>query len=417
MAVRPAPPPPAPTRLGRAFGWLWAAYAVSAAGTWIAFDAFPIVAIITLDAGPAEVSALAAAGLAIAAVLAVPLGPWVERRRKRPVMVAMDLVRFGALLTVPLTYMLGWLTVWQLLVVSVVVSAADVAFRAASGAFLKGLVGPGEGLLVANGRFEATTWTATAIGPPAGGAAIGVLGAATTVVVNAVSFLGSALMLRAIGPDREAEPPAAARALHRSDLLDGWRFILGHPTLRPLFFNQLLVGGLIMATTPPMAVLMLGELGFSPLEYGLAFGAPCLGGLLGARLSRRAVARLGAGRVLRVFGTLRACWSIGLPFVFAGAGGLVLVLVLQTGLVFCMGIFNPVYATLRLRATPDDRIARMLAAWTTSSTATIAALTALWGLLAAATSARAAIATAGGLLLLTPLLLRQLAVVEVDAAK
>lgn len=418
MPARLADPPAAPggRRLGRAFRWLWTAYAISTLGTWIAFDAFPIVAIRVLDAGPALVSALAAAGVAAAATVSVPVGPWVERRRKRPVMMAMDLLRGAALLTVPLAYALDLLTVWQLLVVSVVVGTADIAFRAASGAFLKGLVGDGEALLEANGRFEATTWTATAIGPPAGGAAIGLLGAVVTVIANAASFLGSALALRAIGPaadrpSRDEPSPRAptAPALHRDDLLTGWRTILAHPTLRPLFLNQVLVSGLIMATAPLMAVLMLGELGFSPLEYGLAFGAPCLGGLAGARLSRRMVARLGTPGVVRAFGTLRACWSIGLAFVASGAGGLALVLVVQTGLVTCMGIYNPVYATLRLRQTPDDRVARVLAAWTTSSNATIAALTALWGALAAATSARAAVAAAGGLLLLTPLLLRQVA--------
>ena len=69
--------------LGRQFGWLWAAYAASTAGTWLAFDAFSLIAILVLHAGPAEVAVLAAAGLAAGAAVAVPLGPWVEFRRKR----------------------------------------------------------------------------------------------------------------------------------------------------------------------------------------------------------------------------------------------------------------------------------------------------------------------------------------------
>ena len=103
--------------LGRQFGWLWAAYAVSTFGTWLAFDAFPLIAILVLHAGPAAVSALAAAGLAVGAAVAVPLGPWVEFRRKRPVMIAMDLARFAALLSVPAAYALGRLSFAQLLVV------------------------------------------------------------------------------------------------------------------------------------------------------------------------------------------------------------------------------------------------------------------------------------------------------------
>jgi hypothetical protein len=77
--------------LGRQFRWLWAAYAVSAYGSGIGFGAFSLIAILVLHSGPAEVSALAAAGLAVGAAVAVPLGPWVEFRRKRPVMIAMDL--------------------------------------------------------------------------------------------------------------------------------------------------------------------------------------------------------------------------------------------------------------------------------------------------------------------------------------
>jgi MFS family permease len=174
--------------LGRRFGWLWTAYAVSTFGTWLAFDALSVIAIRVLHAGPTEVSALAAAGLAVGAVVAVPLGPWVEFRRKRPVMIAMDLIRFAALMSVPAAFALGWLSLAQLLIVSVIVSAANIAFRSAGGACLKALVRP-EDLVVANARFESTTWTATALGPPLGGAAIGLFGPVTTVVADAVSYL------------------------------------------------------------------------------------------------------------------------------------------------------------------------------------------------------------------------------------
>jgi Major Facilitator Superfamily len=176
--------------------------------------------------------------------------------------------------------------------VSVVVAAADIAFKAASGAYLKALVRP-EHLLVANARFESTTWTATVLGPPLGGAAIGLLGPVTTVLADAVSYLLSAAGIRAIGGP-EPHPTRAGGSQRRvTDLLDGWRYILAHPALRPLFFNTILVNGLIMATSPLLAVLMLGRLGFVPWQYGLAFAAPCVGGLVGSRLSRRLVARFG----------------------------------------------------------------------------------------------------------------------------
>ncbi|MFJ6212446.1 MFS transporter [Streptomyces sp. NPDC092296] len=391
--------------LGRQFGWLWAAYTVSTLGTWLAFDAFPLIAILVLHAGTTAVSALAAAGLAVGAVVAVPLGPWMEFRRKRPVMVAMDLLRFAALLTIPAAFVFGRLSFTQLLVVSVVVGAADIAFTAASGACLKALVRR-EDLVVAGGRFESTTWTAAMLGPPLGGAAIGVFGPVLTVTADAVSYLLSALGIRAIGGrEPDPAPTGAPPRLRVGGLLEGWRYILTDSALRPLFLNTVLVSGLIMATSPLLAVLMLGRLGFAPWQYGLAFAVPCVGGLLGSRLSSRLVTRFGRHRVLLTTGVLRAVWSLGLAFVGPGTAGLVLVMVVEFGLITCMGVFSPVFAAYRLDRTPADRVARTLSAWSVTSKATIAALTALWGLLAGATSPRTAITIAGLLILATPLLL------------
>ncbi|MEU1351676.1 MFS transporter [Streptomyces sp. NPDC005795] len=392
--------------LGRRFGLLWAAYAVSTFGTRLAFDAFALIAILALHAGPTQVSVLAATGLAVGAAIAVPLGPWVEFRRKRPVMIAMDLTRFAALMSIPAAYAIGLLGFVQLMVVSILVGAADIAFNAASGAYLKGLVQP-EDLLTANGRFESTAWTATVLGPPAGTAAIGFFGPVTTVVADAVSYLLSAAGIYAIGgtEPRPVRTGTHSKRLRPRDLLEGWRYILTHPALRPLFFNTVLVSGLIMATSPLLAVLMLDDLGFAPWQYGLAFGLPCLGGIIGSRLARRLVARLGRHRVLLGVGSLRACWSLGLIFIRPGAVGLVLVIAVEFGLITCMGVFNPVFATYRLEQVPTDRIVRTLSAWSVTSKVTVAAMTGLWGLLAGVTSPRTAIAVAGLLMLFTPFLL------------
>ncbi|GII86620.1 MFS transporter [Sphaerisporangium siamense] len=431
-------------RLGRRFGWLWAAYGTSALGTWLAFGAFPLIAIQVLHAGPAEVAALSSVGALVGAVVATPLGPWVEFRRKRPVLIGMDLVRFAALLTIPAAFALGVLSFVQLLLVSVIVAAADITFRAASGAYLKTLL-PAEHLLVANARFESTSWTTTIIGPPLGGAAIGILGPVTTVLADAVSYLLSALSIRATRgreprPERpEAAPkraggkrvsttrgtprdvsrvrasrkkasptrgaPQEAPRMRAGDLLDGWRYILADATLRPLFFNTALFNGLVMAIDALLAVLMLGRLGFTPWQYGLAFAAPALGGLFGSRLARPLATRFGQHRVLVVSGTLRALWPIGLAFLGPGTGGLLLVMGVELGLIFCCAVFNPVYATYRLERSPTDRVSRTLSAWAVTTKASTALLTAVWGVLGTLLGPRTAIALAGVLLLATPLLL------------
>ncbi|MEU7556384.1 MFS transporter [Streptomyces sp. NPDC044571] len=391
-------------RLGRRFGWLWGAYGTSALGTWLAFGAFPLIAVQVLHAGPAEVAALSSAGAAVGAAVAVPLGPWVEFRRKRPVLIAMDLVRFAALLTIPTAFALGVLGFLQLLLVSVVVAAADITFRAASGAYLKTLL-PAEDLLVANARFESTTWTTTIIGPPLGGAAIGLLGPVATVVADAVSYLLSALGIRATGGhEPRPERPDAAR-MRAGDLLDGWRYILADATLRPLFFNTACFNGLLMAAEPLLVVLMLGRLGFTPWQYGLAFAVPSIGGLLGSRLARPLATRFGQHRVLVAAGTLRALCPIGLALPGPGTGGLLLVMGVEFGIIFCCAVFNPVYATYRLERTASDRVARTLSAWAVTTKTSTALLTAVWGVLGALLGPRTAIGLAGVLLLATPLLL------------
>ncbi|MFI9154073.1 MFS transporter [Streptomyces sp. NPDC053367] len=390
--------------LGRPFRRLWAAYAVSAYGSWLGFGAFPLIAVLVLHAGPAQVAALAATGRAVGAVLAVPLGPWVEFRRKRPVMIAADLIRCAALLSVPAAFALGVLGFVQLLVVSVVVGASGIAFNSAAGAYLKALLPPDD-LLVANSRFESTTWTATVVGPPLGGAAIGLLGPVTTVAAEAVSYLLSALGIRSIGGTVPHPERTGAPRLRAADLLEGWRHLLTHPVLRPLFLNTLAVNGLIMATEPLLTVLLLDDLGFAPWQYGLAFALPCLGGLLGARLAPRLVKRHGRRGVLLVSGVVRACWPLGLAFVRPGVAGIVLFVVVQFALVASCAVYNPVLATCRLDHTPSDRVARTLTAWSVSAGVSVAALTAAWGLLAAVTGPRAAIAAAGVVLLATPLLL------------
>lgn len=390
--------------LGRRFGWLWTAYAVSAYGSGLGFGALPLIAVLVLHAGPAQVSALSAVGPAVGALIALPLGPWVEFRRKRPVMIAMDLIRFAVMMTIPVAYAFGRLGFVQLLVVSAVAAAAKIAFNAAGGAYLKALVRP-QDLLVANARFESTTWSSIAVGPPLGGAAIGLFGPVTTVVADALSYLGSALAVMAIRGREETPRRTGERRARPGELVDGWRHILGHPGLRALYLNQLLVGGLIMATEPLLAVLMLREFGFPPWQYCLAFAAPCVGGLIGSRLAGRFVRRYGRHRVLRTVGTLRAIWLIGLAFVQPGVAGLVTVIAVELAIIISMSLYNPVLATYRLQHTPDDRVARTLSAWSISSSAAIAMLSALGGLLADATSPRTAVTVAGLVILASPLLL------------
>lgn len=395
-----------PAGLGRDFRWLWAAYATSTYGTWIAFGAFPLIAVQVMDVPAFAVSLLDAAGLMVAATVAFPLGPWIDRQKKRPMMIRADVARFAAMASVPVAYFLGVLTYGQLLVVSIVSGATSIVFTAASGAHLKHLVGRDD-LMAANSRFEGTSWVAIAAGPPMGGMLVGLLGPVITVAADALSYLISALGVTRIRASDTASIPGAHTRPRAADLWVGSQLIYRDPALRRLFLNSVLVGGLIMATSPLLAVLLLGEYHFPAWQYGLAFGVPALGGFLGARLAPRLVNRHGAHRVLLVSGWLRAIFPLGLAFVHPGVTGLVTVIVVEALLITCMGVFNPIYATERLHRTPADHTAQVLNTWSAGGKIVQAALMVTWGVLATITSPLTAITWSGVLLLATPLLLPQ----------
>ena len=369
--------------LGRRFGWLWAAYAVSAYGSGLGFGAFPLIAVLVLHASPAQVSALSAVGPAVGALIALPLGPWVEFRRKRPVMIAMDLARFAALLTIPVAYALGRLSFVQLLVVSAVVAAAKIAFNAASGAYLKALVRPDD-LLVANARFESTTWSSIAVGPPLGGAAIGLFGPVATVVADALSYLLSALGITAI---RGREEPPAAHRRRPGPGRRAARRLAAHPDPprpagalpQPAARRRTDHGHRAAAGRAPARRARASRPGStaSPSPRPASAGSSARGWPAG---SWPATASTGSSAPS---GTLRAVWLIGLAFVRPGVVGLATVIAVEFAIIISMSLYNPVLATYRLEHTPTDRVARTLSAWSIGSSAAIAVLTALGGLLAA----------------------------------
>ncbi len=160
-----------------------------------------------------------------------------------------------------------------------------------------------------------------------------------------------------------------------------------------------------MVGEPLLSVLMLGRLGFPPWEFGLAFAVPCLGGLVGSRLARPLATRYGERRMLLVFAVARCFWVIGLVALRPGLGGLLVVMAVECGLIFCCGVYNPLLATHRLRLLPHDRVARVLSSWSVTSKLSTALLTGLWGGLASVIGPSAAVGLAGAVMLVTPVLL------------
>jgi predicted MFS family arabinose efflux permease len=204
---------------------------------------------------------------------------------------------------------------------------------AASAAYLKGLV-PGYRLAVVNSRWETTMWTASTVGPPVGGMLVSALGALAAIVVDAVSILLSAVTL---GRTRRCEPVPVAPARGRHSLAQmtaGWRHVAAHPVLRALFVHALLFGGCVVASTPLIAILMLRDLGFSPAQYGLALGVPCLAGVLGSLIAPRIIRRAGLMPTLLAAGAARCLWMGVFPVAPASAAGLALIIGADTTLLW-----------------------------------------------------------------------------------
>lgn len=333
---------------------------------------------------------LSALSAVAGAAIALPMGDFIEQRRKRPVMITADLVRFVGLSSVPVAAAFDVLTYTQLCVAGVVQAAALIAFQAASGAHLKALV-PAEGRAEANSRFEQTNWLMLSIGPAIGGVLVSLVGATITLAVDGVSFLLSALGIRRI----QQPEPEPVRRDGKADVTAGWRYILRHRGLAALFWNSQLFGGPVMMTMPLLTVFMLRDLGLAPWGYGLFLGVACLGGLLGAQLAPWLTRRYGLHRMLVVFGVLRTPWLLLFPLAPHGLSGLVLLTASETFLLVASGVFNPSFATYRMEVTEDGFMARVVGAWSITSRCVQPAFMALGGVLSAVIGLRGALWVAG----------------------
>ncbi|WP_063059982.1 MFS transporter [Nocardia sienata] len=380
-------------RLPPDFYRLWGAFTAGQLGSAIGAGALPLAAILLVGASDLQVSLIAAyAGVAAAAIV-LPLGPFLEFRRKRPVMAAVGITACAALISVPIAARFGVLTYAHLCVTAAVQTLCAVVFNAARDAHLKSFV-PQQHRVRAGSRLETTFWTATTLGGPVGGLLVTVFGTTTTLIVDSLGHLVSALGIRRL---RTPETPPAQRKSSRlttAGIRAGWTYLFAHPTLHRLFWNAMLFGGSLVLISPLLALLMLRELGFPPWQYGLALGVPGLGGLFGSWCAPRLVARFGAHAVLLGSGTLRTCWPGLLVLAGRGPFGLAVILVAETLLLFCAGVFNPVFAAYRMNHTADDHMVRVGTAWSISARCVQPAFIALGGVLAAVIGVRAAIGVA-----------------------
>ncbi|MFJ8861414.1 MFS transporter [Streptomyces sp. NPDC102451] len=391
----------------RRFRRFWAGNTVSQFGDRITELALPLIAVSALDASANQVAWLTAL-IWTPNLLAILLGAWVDHRaRKRRLMILADLVRAAVLLSVPAAFLLGAVTLGQLYVVALLTGAAGVLFNTAYPPFFVGLV-PRESYVDANSRLSAGRSASYVVGPAIGGALIQVLTAPVTLVVDALTFLASAVLIGRVPVD---EPPVAADSTAPSVVRrakDGLALVVRHPVLRASLGCAATVNFFTFVAGSGLIVLFASRnLGLSAGVIGIAFGVGATGSLLGALVAPGISRRFGVGRSIAVGAVLFpapiavAAVAAG-PF-WLGAGALAAYQFLSG---FGVMLFDVNLNALQTTVIPDSLRSRVAGAYSTINYGIRPVGAVVGGLLATAVGLRATllIAAVGGALSLLWLL-------------
>lgn len=374
---------------------LWAAYIISSLGSAVSTGAIPLIAVERLGASAGAISLMAALTAVATAIIALPMGPVIERQHKQRVLRVTEAVSFAALGSVIAAFAVGGLTFAQLCAVRIVVTVCSVLYSSSLAGLLKQALAEHR-QFGANTRLSSVDWTTQALGPALGGLLITVAGIVSSTAVDALSFAVAAVLLsrRFVGEHGATPAPTTGeRLLSRTSA--GLRHVMHHAGLRGLFANAMFFSGAVTLASPLLAVFMLTTLHLTALEYSISLGAPCAAGLLGSLVSPRIVARWGAKRVLLIVGSARGLFLLPVAFAPRGLCGLVVIVAAQSLLLLTAGVFNPVFYTFRMRATPDELMARVVTAWSVSNRTVTPLFIAAGGWLATVFDVRTAVLISG----------------------
>jgi MFS family permease len=343
--------------MGSDFRKLWAALSISLAGSEITVLALPLIAVLTLDATPFEMGALLAAGQLPFLLLSLPAGVLADRRPRRPILIAADLTAAALLISLPLAMPFGGPVFAHLCVVAFGVGGCAVVSDVAHYSYVPTLVGR-DHLTESNSRLQISYSASAAGGPGVGGVLIQLLSAPLVVLLDAVSFLGSALLLSRI----EHPEPRPGGTGPANSLAAGLRMLFGHPLLRPIAVTGAIA---VFFESGLLAIYVLyasRDLGLNPATLGLIFAAGGLGAIPGALLARWAGRRFGIGR--SIIGGWIAAGLAGLLVPIAAGPAILVVAVLATAK--AAGALTDTVAnihqwSLRQAVTPDDLAGRVTA--------------------------------------------------------
>lgn len=386
----------------RDFVKLWAAQAISAFGARMTRDGLPLAAVLTLRATPVQVGLLAALSYGPALLVGLAAGGFVDRSRRRGLMISMDLLRAAALATVPVAAWMHLLSMPHLYVAAAVVGAATVLFEIADHAYLPGLVSP-EKITSANSSLSATESVAEVAGPALAGVLFQWFAGPFAVALNAATYLVSAAFLGGIRKIEPA-PDIPRRISWLRDIGDGWRAALAERRVAPLLFmtgSNALFGSFFSAL---YVLFALEVLGLTPAMLGLTIAVGGVGGIAGALTAARLSCWLGPGRAIVASAGAAAVLNLLIPA--APADPTLGMVFLSAAQLFgdALAVTSAVLAaSLRQAVLPQAKLGRVGATFHAvgGGMAVIGALAG--GLLGAAIGPRAALYIAAGGLLIGPI--------------
>ena len=279
------------------FQRLWVGQTVSQLGSVVTRTALPLVALLVLGAGPWELALLVVVASLGVLLVGLVAGAWVDRLRRRPLLIANDIARAALLFWIPLAHGLGLLRIEQLYAVAFVEAALGALFDAAYPAYVPTLIGT-DRLVEGNGKLAMSASIAEIGGPGFAGALVQLVGAPFAMLVDAISFVVSAASLALIRAPEPERPPRAAKARILHEVVEGLRVVRRHAIVRPLAarsFPDHFFGAFYGVL---YSLYLLQELHLDPLLLGIVISAGGVGSLVGSAFASRVVGAMGIGRAM-----------------------------------------------------------------------------------------------------------------------
>ena len=300
-----------------AFVRVWSAASVSIFGSLITRVALPLVAILTLGAGAIEVAILRSMDVAAALVVGLVAGAWVDRLRRRPVLIWADLGRALLLGSIPVSFALGTLQLWQLIAVAGLAAVLTTFFDAADNASLPTIV-ERDRLLEANSALAASGSVAEFAGFGISGFLVQLLTGPITIAINAFTYVLSALLLFSVRVPEAPPPPRSEREPVLDEIRQGLRIVRGSPVLRAFVGAQMLLSMLWGVFGATWFLFAIDEVGVSAAAIGVIAGVGGASSFIGAVVATRSTRRWGVGPVAIASMLLAALGNLFIPLAPAG---------------------------------------------------------------------------------------------------